>query len=88
MTFDRSLRAALTVTGIAVPSGSIAFASDPRLRILEFKYNDRLPLAVLNAVDALELSCESLSKYGIALEHCYKGVGWFAELRRDTEDGE
>jgi len=73
MTFDRGVRCSLS-TRLDSPVDTFGYALPPNQAIVELKYNEKISGLLLRRLCSLGLQQQTVSKYGISLETCYRQV--------------
>ena len=73
VTFDRLVLCSPATT-LEAPSQDFLQAISCSQTVMELKYNDKLPLAMLNRINSLGLRQRTFSKYAVSVERCFRGL--------------
>ena len=73
ITFDRLLLCSPS-TGLHTPSADFVQAVPCRQTIMELKYTNKVPRALLGCINGLGLQQRSFSKYAVSVERCFRGL--------------
>ncbi len=73
ITFDRLLLCSPS-TGLRTPSADFVQAVPCGQTVMELKYTDKMPLALLGCINGFGLQQRSFSKYAVSVERCFRGL--------------
>ncbi|MHA1599227.1 MAG: polyphosphate polymerase domain-containing protein [Alphaproteobacteria bacterium] len=73
MTIDRAIQCSLS-TRLDSPADAFGYALPPDQAIIELKYNEKVSGLLLRRLRSLNLRQQTISKYAISLETCYRQV--------------
>jgi len=71
VTLDSALQGGLPGNSLDIPQGKNVFFLDPAWKILEIKYNKKLPNKMLEMISGLDVSQQTISKYALLIYHIY-----------------
>ncbi len=73
ITFDRLLLCSPS-TGLYTPGADFVQAVPCGQTVMELKYTDKVPRALLGCINGLGLQQRSFSKYAVSVERCFRGL--------------
>jgi VTC domain len=73
ITFDRLLLCSPS-TGLRTPSADFMQAMTCGQTVMELKYTDKVPRALLGCINGFGLQQRSFSKYAVSVERCFRGL--------------